>query len=93
MVFFNGLISESKGMMTSSHVSSGAGLYEIQSPSGQSGNSPFFVGLLNKGFKDLSLLNQCMENVKILINGHSISKHALLKADKKSGTVCPGSYW
>jgi hypothetical protein len=66
-----------------------AGLYEIQSPAGQSGNSPFFVGLLNKGFKDLSLLNQSMDNVKVSINGHSISE----RADKKVGPVGLGSYW
>jgi hypothetical protein len=78
---------------TSSRFSSEAGLDEFQSPAGKSGDSSFFGGLLKKGFKDLSLFNQSMDNVKVSVNGHSISERALRKAEKKAGPVGPGSYW
>uniref|UniRef100_A0ACD5TD66 Uncharacterized protein n=1 Tax=Avena sativa TaxID=4498 RepID=A0ACD5TD66_AVESA len=78
---------------TSSHVSSEAGLDEIQSSAGKSGDSSFLGGLLKKGFKDLSLFNQSMDSVKVFINGHPISERALRKAEKKAGPVGPGSYW
>ncbi|XP_051210576.1 uncharacterized protein [Lolium perenne] len=78
---------------TSSRFSSEAGLDEFQSPAGKSGDSSFFGGLLKKGFKDLSLFNQSMDNVKVSINGHSISERALRRAEKKAGPVGPGSYW
>uniref|UniRef100_A0A0A9ARU2 Probable zinc-ribbon domain-containing protein n=1 Tax=Arundo donax TaxID=35708 RepID=A0A0A9ARU2_ARUDO len=70
-----------------------AGLDEDQSSTGKSGDSSFFAGFLKKGFKDLSLFNQSMDNVKVSINGHPISERALKKAEKKAGPVEPGSYW
>jgi hypothetical protein len=73
--------------------SSETGLDEDQSSTGKSGDSSFFAGFLKKGFKDLSLFNQPMDNVKVLINGHPISERALKKAEKKAGPVEPGSYW
>ncbi|KAL6614892.1 hypothetical protein ACP70R_037162 [Stipagrostis hirtigluma subsp. patula] len=73
--------------------SSEAGLDEDQSSTGKSGDSSFFAGFLKKGFKDLSLFNQSVENVKVSINGHPISERALKKAEKKAGPVEPGSYW
>ncbi|XP_062205829.1 uncharacterized protein LOC133907759 [Phragmites australis] len=73
--------------------SSEAGLDEDQSSTGKSGDSSFFAGFLKKGFKDLSLFNQSMDNVKVSINGHPISERALRKAEKKAGPVEPGSYW
>ncbi|XP_062215486.1 uncharacterized protein LOC133916029 [Phragmites australis] len=76
-----------------SHGSSEAGLDEDQSSTGKSGDSSFFAGFLKKGFKDLSLFNQSMDNVKVSINGHPISERALKKAEKKAGPVEPGSYW
>ncbi|TVU35931.1 hypothetical protein EJB05_17838 [Eragrostis curvula] len=72
--------------------SSETGLDEDQSSTGKSGDSSFFAGL-KKGFKDLSLFNQSMDNVKVSINGHPISERALKKAEKKAGPVEPGSYW
>nr|BAJ97877.1 predicted protein [Hordeum vulgare subsp. vulgare] len=85
--------SVSERTNTSSHVSSDAGLDEIQSSAGKSGDSSFFGGFLKKGFKDLSLFNQSMDSVKVSINGHPISERALRKAEKKAGPVSPGSYW
>ncbi|KAL6842767.1 hypothetical protein ACP4OV_027611 [Aristida adscensionis] len=73
--------------------SSEAGLDEDQSSTGKSGDSSFFAGFLKKGFKDLSLFNQSVDNVKVSINGHPISERALKKAEKKAGPVEPGSYW
>ncbi|AQK96697.1 Extra-large G-protein-like, partial [Zea mays] len=73
--------------------SSEAGLDEDQSSTGKSGDSSFFAGFLKKGFKDLSLLNKSMDNVKVSINGHPISEKALKKAEKKAGPVDPGTYW
>ncbi|CAO2170671.1 unnamed protein product [Urochloa humidicola] len=73
--------------------SSEAGIDEDQSSTGKSGDSSFFAGFLKKGFKDLSLLNKSMDNVKVSINGHPISERALKKAEKKAGPVDPGSYW
>jgi hypothetical protein len=73
--------------------SSETGLDEDQSSTGKSGDSSFFAGFLKKGFKDLSLFNQSMDNVKVSINGHPISERALKKAEKKAGPVEPGSYW
>jgi hypothetical protein len=73
--------------------SSETGLDEDQSSTGKSGDSSFFAGFLKKGFKDLSLFNQPMDNVKVSINGHPISERALKKAEKKAGPVEPGSYW
>lgn len=73
--------------------SSETGLDEDQSSTGKSGDSSFFAGFLKKGFKDLSLLKQSMDSVKVSINGHPISERALKKAEKKAGPVEPGSYW
>ncbi|GJN18351.1 hypothetical protein PR202_gb05504 [Eleusine coracana subsp. coracana] len=73
--------------------SSETGLDEDQSSTGKSGDSSFFAGFLKKGFKDLSLFNQSMDNVKVSINGHPISERALKKAEKKAGPVEPGLYW
>ncbi|GJM93871.1 hypothetical protein PR202_ga10463 [Eleusine coracana subsp. coracana] len=73
--------------------SSETGLDEDQSSTGKSGDSSFLAGFLKKGFKDLSLFNQSMDNVKVSINGHPISERALKKAEKKAGPVEPGLYW
>ncbi|KAL6848746.1 hypothetical protein ACP4OV_021329 [Aristida adscensionis] len=78
---------------SNSRVSSEAEVDEIQSSTGKNGDSSFFAGFLKKGFKDLPLFNQSVDNAKVSINGHPISERALRKAEKKAGPVGPGSYW
>ncbi|XP_062181080.1 uncharacterized protein LOC133885385 [Phragmites australis] len=78
---------------SSSRFSSEAEVGEIQSSTGKNGDSSFLSGFLKKGFKDLSLFSQSVDNTKVSINGHPISERALRKAEKKAGPVGPGSYW
>ncbi|KAF5182731.1 Extra-large g-protein-like [Thalictrum thalictroides] len=54
-----------------------------------------FVGLIKKGFRDLSKSNPTGENDKsnVSINGKPLSERLLKKAEKIAGTIHPGQYW
>lgn len=59
------------------------------------GAESFFVGLIKKGFRDLSKSHQTGDDDRcdVTINGHPLSERLVKKAEKQAGTIHPGDYW
>ncbi|VFQ68689.1 unnamed protein product [Cuscuta campestris] len=62
---------------------------------GKRGSDSFILGLLRRGFGELSKSGQNTENRRsnVFVNGQLISGRALKKAEKLAGPIQPGEYW